>query len=456
MFTGLVQVVGRIANLDQVAGKLGVEVPVGTTGVLAGAKVGDSISVNGVCLTVTSICHPGQARGAGADPGSSSPLTFTTDLGQETINCTTFATLEAGAPVNLEPCLTLETPLGGHLVSGHVNGVVEILGITDSPSGNGDKIYRFAMPKQHAQYVVEKGSACINGVSLTVVSVSEDEFSIMLIPYTLQNTNLGTMQLGSLVNFELDLIARYACAGKSVTKQSLIHQNLVQQNLHQPNFVGSTVSQNHFSAPEELIAEIKQGRMVIILDDENRENEGDLIMAADLVTAEHINFMTRYGRGLVCMPMPQAHGERLQLPLMASANTGTKTTYFTVSIEAATGVTTGISTADRARTIQAAASADATAKDLVTPGHIFPLLARPGGVLEREGHTEAAVDLVTMAGVGNCGVIVEILNEDGTMARRDECVEFAKTHGLKVGTIADLIAYRLGQEEVRRTDLTMR
>ncbi len=198
---------------------------------------------------------------------------------------------------------------------------------------------------------------------------------------------------------------------------------------------------------EDLIEDIRQGKMVILMDDEDRENEGDLIMAAEKVQAEHINFMARHGRGLICLPMTRERCERLNLPLMVTDNGSGFATKFTVSIEAAEGVTTGISAADRARTVQAAVARNARAEDIVQPGHIFPLMAEPGGVLRRAGHTEAACDLSALAGLDPSGVICEIMNDDGSMARRPELERFAAEHGLKMGTIADLIHYRIHNEQ---------
>ena len=197
-----------------------------------------------------------------------------------------------------------------------------------------------------------------------------------------------------------------------------------------------------FNTTQEIIEDIRQGKMVILMDDEDRENEGDLIMAAEHVTPEAINFMVTHARGLVCLPMTQERCRTLNLPLMVDKNEAQFSTNFTVSIEAATGVTTGISAADRATTIKAAVAKDAKATDIVQPGHIFPLIAKDGGVLNRAGHTEAGVDLPRLAGLEPAGVIVEILNEDGTMARRPELEKFAEKHNLKIGTIADLIEYR--------------
>jgi len=198
---------------------------------------------------------------------------------------------------------------------------------------------------------------------------------------------------------------------------------------------------------QEIIDDIRQGKMVILMDDEDRENEGDLIMAAAMARAEHINFMARFGRGLICLTLTHERCQQLRLPLMVNDNTERHSTNFTVTIEAAEGVTTGISAADRAATIRAAVAPDAKPSDLVQPGHVFPLMARPGGVLTRAGHTEAGCDLARLSGLEAAAVIVEILNEDGSMARRPDLEAFAEEHGLKIGTIADLIHYRALHEK---------
>lgn len=201
------------------------------------------------------------------------------------------------------------------------------------------------------------------------------------------------------------------------------------------------------NSTEELIEDIRQGKMVILMDDEDRENEGDLVMAAPHVRPADINFMARYGRGLICLTLTRERCQQLRLPLMVNENKTPHSTNFTVSIEAADGVTTGISAADRARTIQCAVAMDAKPEDLVQPGHVFPLMAQPGGVLNRAGHTEAGCDLARLAGLEPAAVIVEILNEDGTMARRPDLETFATRHGIKIGTITDLIEYRIQNEK---------
>lgn len=198
---------------------------------------------------------------------------------------------------------------------------------------------------------------------------------------------------------------------------------------------------------EELIEDLRQGKMVVLMDDEDRENEGDLVMAATHVRPEDINFMARFGRGLICLTLTRERCQQLRLPLMVNDNRTPHSTNFTVSIEAASGVTTGISATDRARTIQCAVAPDAKPEDLVQPGHVFPLMAQPGGVLNRAGHTEAGCDLARLAGLEPAAVIVEILNDDGSMARRPELEVFAQRHGLKIGTITDLIHYRIQNEK---------
>ena len=199
---------------------------------------------------------------------------------------------------------------------------------------------------------------------------------------------------------------------------------------------------------QDIIADIKAGKMVVLMDAEDRENEGDLVMAAEFVTPEAINFMAKHGRGLICLTLSEERCKLLNLPMMATNNGTSFGTNFTVSIEAAEGVTTGISAADRSHTIQTAVARLAKASDLVQPGHVFPLKAQNGGVLIRAGHTEAGCDLAMLAGVEPAGVICEIMNDDGSMARLPELIEFAKQHGLKIGTIADLIQYRSRTESL--------
>ena len=200
------------------------------------------------------------------------------------------------------------------------------------------------------------------------------------------------------------------------------------------------------SAIPEIIEELRNNRIVIIVDDEGRENEGDLMIAAETVTAEHINFMARYGRGLICLTLTPERCRHLELPLMVKETNNKLATNFTVSIDAKEGVSTGISTYDRARTVKVAVGRDSKADDLTRPGHIFPLMAQPGGVLTRAGHTESGCDLAALAGFEPAAVIVEILKADGSMARLPDLEDFAKQHRLKIGTVGDLVKYRLNNE----------
>ena len=205
---------------------------------------------------------------------------------------------------------------------------------------------------------------------------------------------------------------------------------------------------NTLASTEEIIADLRAGKMVVLVDEEDRENEGDLVLAADHVTAEAVNFMAKHGRGLICLTLTRERCQQLNLPLMVRDNGTSMGTNFTVSIEAATGVTTGISAADRALTIKTAVAPNAKPSDLVQPGHIFPLMAQPGGVLIRSGHTEAGCDLAAMAGCSPTSVICEIMKDDGSMARLPDLLEFAKEHQLKIGSIADLIKYRSQHESI--------
>ena len=213
------------------------------------------------------------------------------------------------------------------------------------------------------------------------------------------------------------------------------------------NSTVTRLSQAGLDSIETILDELRAGRMVVMMDDADRENEGDLIMAAEKVRPEDVNFMARYGRGLICLTLTRERCAQLRLPLMVNDTDHKRTTNFTVSIEAAEGVTTGISAYDRAHTIRTGVKPDARPEDLKQPGHIFPLMAQPGGVLTRAGHTEAGCDLMRLAGLEPAAAIVEILNEDGSMARRPDLEKFARLHQLRIGTIADLIRYRLAKEK---------
>jgi 3,4-dihydroxy 2-butanone 4-phosphate synthase/GTP cyclohydrolase II len=217
-------------------------------------------------------------------------------------------------------------------------------------------------------------------------------------------------------------------------------------DMHDNTTPHPTAVETPFSNIEDIIADIRAGRMVIMVDDEDRENEGDLLMAAELVRPEDVNYMATHGRGLICLTLSRERCAQLRLPLMVFETDQHHATNFTISIEAAEGITTGISAHDRARTIKAAVAPDARPEDLKQPGHIFPVMAQPGGVLTRAGHTEAGCDLARLAGLEPAAVIVEILKKDGSMARRPDLEKFAQERGIRIGTIADLIRYRLEKE----------
>lgn len=210
--------------------------------------------------------------------------------------------------------------------------------------------------------------------------------------------------------------------------------------------ISTQPSASPFSDVKDIVADFRNGKMVIIVDDEDRENEGDLLMAAEKVSAENINFMSRYGRGLICLTLTRPHCARLDLPLMVEETDARHGTNFTVSIDAAQGVTTGISAYDRAKTVQAAVSPAAKPRDLSRPGHVFPVMEQSGGVLTRAGHTEAGCDLARLSGLEPAAVTIEILNQDGSMARRRDLEAFSRRHAIRIGSIADLIRYRLETE----------
>ncbi len=374
--------------------------------------LGESIAVSGCCLTVVEFDASGWAA----------------DVSNETLALTTLGSLEEGSAVNLERSLLPTDRLGGHLVSGHVDAVGKVDKVWDD--GRSQR-WRFSAPASVLRYVAVKGSIAVDGTSLTVNAVDATGFEVNLSaayrrPHRLRR-NPGRRRHQSRGRHRRPL--RRAPAG------------------------GSRGTAMSFAPVPELLEEIRQGRMVVIVDDEDRENEGDLIMAAELVKPSDINFMVTHARGLVCLSLTRERCAQLGLAPMVQTNTAQFQTNFTVSIEAAEGVTTGISAYDRAHTVRTAVRPDAKPSDLSQPGHIFPLTAQPGGVLTRAGHTEAASDLPMLAGLEPAGVLVEVMNADGSMARRPELEVFAREHGLKMGSIADLIAWRLATEHtVERID----
>ena len=258
--------------------------------------------------------------------------------------------------------------------------------------------------------------------SLTISKITSKGFQIWIIPHTYKLTNLSSLKKGNLVNVEIDILSKYV-------------RNYFYEK-------------NNYSSIETIINVAKRGGMYILVDDEKRENEGDLVMSTSDTNARNINFMAKHGRGLICLALDSIQAKRLNLSLMSPVNQSRNQTAFTVSIEAKKGITTGISAKDRARTIKIASKKNVSKKDIVSPGHVFPIIAQDGGVLVRAGHTEASVDISKLARKNNSAVICEIMNEDGSMAKGQKLLNFAHKHKLKIGKIEDLISYRLKKEKL--------
>ena len=460
MFTGLVEALGTCRRVQDTGGglRLWIEEP----GMAAASRPGDSVAVNGVCLTVADV--------------EQDQMVF--HVVPETLRVTTLGRLGPGDPVNLERSLRLGDRLGGHLVQGHVDGVGRV--VAAEPWGDATLLW-IEVPEQLVPYLAPKGSVAVDGVSLTVVDVAGRRFSVAIIPHTARHTTLGRRRAGDPVNLEVDLLARYAarwvaaalgaraCAGPGTAPAG---DGPGTRGL--PERPGTPLPAGAAGAGEgtgsaaspapprpqataELeervqaaLAALRAGRMVVVIDDDHREAEGDLVVAAEHVTADHINFMLEHGRGLICVPMAPERCEALHLPLMVDPPRDPMATPFTVSVDARDGVTTGISAQDRARTIRLLADPATGPADLVRPGHVFPLKARPWGVLERRGHTEAAVDLMRLAGLQPVAAICEILGRDGRAARAGELAGWARRHGLVVVRVGDIAAYRVRRERLVR------
>lgn len=410
MFTGLIEEIGTVVRAGA-AGE-GRTLTVAARTVLGDLKPGDSIAVDGACLTVI-------ARDGG---------TFTVGLSQETLSRTSLGELAAGSPVQLERTLLPTSRLGGHYVQGHVDGTGAILEFRP----DGDALWmKVRAPHGLMRHIVSKGYISIDGASLTVVHVGDDWFDVCIVAWSREKLALPAKLAGARVNLEVDILAKYA-EQRERTGGS-------RPALHAPG-----VPLPGLASVRGAIAEIAAGRFVIVVDQADRENEGDLVMAAEFVTPEAVNFCAKEGRGLVCCAMDSGLLDHIGLPLMVgeAENHSAFGTAFTVSVEAASGVSTGISAHDRARTIHTLIDPAATRADIVTPGHVFPLRARAGGVLERAGHTEASVDLARLAGLAPAAMICEVLNDDGTMARLPDLEAFAACHGLRMVSVEAIAAYR--------------
>ena len=406
MFTGLIADLGSVAALEQNGEGATLEI---SSRLAAELREGDSVAVNGVCLTATGV------NGAG----------FRAQAIAETLRRSSLGRLHAGARVNLELALRADDRLGGHIVQGHVDGTATVSAVREEGFS---RVLTFAVEPPLARYLVEKGSVAVDGVSLTVSGLGEDCILGVADPRDPAADEPGGDRRGRDRQHRGGH-PRQACGAADAV-------------LSGGTRMSSSQTATPFATVERAIEDIRQGKMVVVCDDEDRENEGDLTMAAQFATPEAINFMAKEGRGLICLSLTAERCDELGLDLMAAKNESPFETPFTVSVEARDGVTTGISAHDRAHTIQVAIDPASRPRDLVQPGHVFPLKSRSGGVLERAGQTEAAVDLARLAGLNPAGVICEVMNDDGTMARVPELAEYCARHELSMITVADLIAYR--------------
>ena len=424
MFTGIVEELGEVVSVEHLGGAA--RITVRGPQVTSDARPGDSIAVNGTCLTVTGL--------DGSD--------FTADVMAETLHRTGLGDLAPGSPVNLERSLRVGDRLGGHLVQGHVDGVGTV---TSRVTGERWDVVRITVPPGLARYLVEKGSVTVDGVSLTVSALGGGPAEPALVRGQPHPGHAGGDH------------PRPPAAGRRRQPGSRRDRQVRGTDAGQPAGGGAvmTAAQAQGTVPldsvERAIADIAAGRAVVVVDDANRENEGDIVFAASKATAELMAFTIRYARGLICAPMLGEDLDRLQVPPMTSDNQEHMGTAFTISVDARDGITTGISAADRARTVRVLVDSATEPYEIVRPGHIFPLRYAEGGVLRRAGHTEAAVDLARLAGLTPAGVVAEIFNDDGTMARLPELRAFADRHGLAMITIAQLIEHRRHSErQVRR------
>ena len=423
MFTGIIGALGTVESITPIEGSDAAYLILTAGDIVTDLEHGGSLAVNGVCLTAIDLdqLQPGQFRAYAMG---------------ETLRRTNLGDLTPGDTVNLERCLPAGGRFDGHVVQGHVDAVGTLASVTPHEAWS---TLRFYLPAELAPLLAEKGSIAVSGVSLTVTAVSAPGespawFEVGLIPETLKATNLGALKVGDSVNLETDALAKYvqrltAFAGAPQAPSS---EEVAPRRADAANVLDSV---------QTAVDAIAAGRAVVVVDDEDRENEGDIIFAAEHATAELMGFMIRYTSGVVCAPMSNKRADEMKLPPMVTNNEDPKGTAYTVSCDAASGVSTGISAADRARTVQILADASSSPADITRPGHIFPLRAVDGGVAQRPGHTEAAVELSRAAGLSGVGVIAEVVHDDGSMMRFDALRAFATEHGLPMISIEDLIKY---------------
>ncbi len=416
MFTGIISDIGEVAARD--GGRFEIRCGYAAESIAIGA----SIACDGACLTATKV----DPSGAGS--------TFAVDVSNETLAKTTLDEWRPGRRINLERALKAGDELGGHIVAGHVDGVGRIV---EMHADGQSRRFTVEVPPELAPYIASKGSITLDGISLTVNDVQETSFGINIIPAYLDPHDPGGQKAGRQGQPRSRCLCALCGAPDGVPA--------VNTNLQR---VAYAEGKGFLSPIDEILEDLRNGRMIILVDAEDRENEGDLVVPAQMATPDVINFMAKHGRGLICLSLTRQRADQLRLEYMARQNEARARTAFTVSIEAREGVATGISAHDRARTISTAIDPTKDFNDIVSPGHVFPLIAREGGVLVRAGHTEASVDLARLAGLYPAGVICEIMNDDGTMARMPDLVAFAQRHALKIGTIEDLIGYRLSHDRI--------
>lgn len=449
MFTGIIEHTGTVISLDTAGDSAVLRVRAGS--IARDLAAGGSLAVDGVCLT---------ALGTQADPE-----VFTADVMGESLARTTLGRLRPGDAVNLERCLPAGGRFDGHLVQGHVDATGIIAAITEHPAWT---TLRITVPAHLAPQLAEKGSIALNGISLTVTRTSpadaaEHWFEVGIIPATLRATTLGTARPGDPVNLETDAVAKYLLRAREFEDRLLGGPLLTESSIAaapttppaRPGAArGTGLAAARGTGPKSLLDPVERaveaiaaGGLAVVVDDEDRENEGDLIGAASLATPAALAFMIRHTSGVVCAPMSAERAEALDLPPMTARNQDPKGTAYTVTCDAAAGVTTGISAADRARTLTVLADPTATPADLTRPGHLLPLRAHPGGLRSRAGHTEAAVELTRLAGLPDVGYIAEVVREDGAMMRVAELRAFADEHGLPMISIEDLAVHARRREE---------
>lgn len=423
MFTGIIGALGTVESITPIEGSDAAYLTLNAGDIVTDLEHGGSLAVNGVCLTAIDLdrLQPGQFRAYAMG---------------ETLRRTNLGDLTPGDTVNLERCLPAGGRFDGHVVQGHVDAVGTLASVTPHEAWS---TLRFYLPAELAPLLAEKGSIAVSGVSLTVTAVSAPGespawFEVGLIPETLKATNLGALKVGDSVNLETDALAKYV---QRLTAFAGAPQASSSEKVAPRRADAASVLDSVQTAVDAIAA----GRAVVVVDDEDRENEGDIIFAAEHATPKLMGFMIRYTSGVVCAPMSNKRADEMKLPPMVTNNEDPKGTAYTVSCDAASGVSTGISAADRARTVQILADASFSPADITRPGHIFPLRAVDGGVAQRPGHTEAAVELSRAAGLSGVGVIAEVVHDDGSMMRFDALRAFSSEHGLPMISIEDLIKY---------------